>query len=405
MRFGRHVGVVLALTLATPAAARADGSKPPAPLAELMKEAEAAWGGLERGRKEGATEAEKKEANDLYCKKAAALARRALVYAEGHPEAPEAPELLAWIFVGGLGGYSAKTDAECDAAYDLMAERYLDRDAILPVCRIAWNNAGKTHAEAFLRAAVERSPNLNVRALSCFSLGRHQQSLARLAASLDDPVRGKRLQENLGPELVRRLRGMRPDALKREAEALFTRTAKEFRDLQPMGPDFPPLGEQAEGALFRLRNLEVGCTVPEIEGEDVNGTPMKLSDFRGKVVVISFWATWCGPCMGMVPDEKALVERMKGRPFALVGVNGDDDRAKAKSVSAKEGITWRSFWNQSPHGPISLKWGVSGWPTIYVVDASGVIRNDNLRGRELDQAVELLVAEAEAATRKPRAPR
>lgn len=70
---------------------------------------------------------------------------------------------------------------------------------------------------------------------------------------------------------------------------------------------------------------------------------MKRSDYRSKVVVLSFWATWCNPCMELVPHEKALVEKMKGRPLVLIGVNGDNDREKAKTVSAKEGVNWRSF--------------------------------------------------------------
>lgn len=171
-------------------------------------------------------------------------------------------------------------------------------------------------------------------------------------------------------------------------------------DLQPMGKDFPPLGEQATGALFRLQNLEIGCAMPKLEGEDVDGKPLKLSDSQGQVVVLSFWATWCGPCMGMVPQERALVQRMKRRPFVLIGVNGDEDRAKARTVSAKEGITWRSFWDGGPHGPISVQWGVSAWPTVYLVDANGIIRNENLRGEALDRAVEALVTEVEGAVKK-----
>jgi hypothetical protein len=103
--------------------------------------------------------------------------------------------------------------------------------------------------------------------------------------------------------------------------------------------------------------------------------------------------------MAMVPGEKALAERLKGRPFALVGVNGDDDRAAAKSVSAKEGITWRSFWNGGPTGAISTGWGVSGWPTVYLIDARGVIRTDSiLRGAELETTLDGLLAEAEGKT-------
>jgi thiol-disulfide isomerase/thioredoxin len=216
---------------------------------------------------------------------------------------------------------------------------------------------------------------------------------------VDDPIWGEALEKNLGMETIRRLRELKPEPLKREAEALYERTLKEFADLRPMGTDFPPLGEQAEGALFRIHNLAIGRTVPEIQAEDLDGKPMKLSESRGKVVLITFWATWCGPCMGMVPDEKALVERMKGRPFALVGVNGDDDRDQAKKDADREGITWRSFWSRGPYGPIALKWGVKQWPTIYLIDAKGIIRMEGLRGPELDKAVEALVADAEASIR------
>ena len=107
--------------------------------------------------------------------------------------------------------------------------------------------------------------------------------------------------------------------------------------------------------------------------------------------------------MGLVPHEKALVDRMKGRPFVLVGVNGDDDREKARVVSGKEEITWRSFWSGGgPFGPIPKKWGIRGWPTVYLIDAKGVIRNDLIDGLDDDsllKAVEPLVVEAEKGTK------
>ena len=95
-----------------------------------------------------------------------------------------------------------------------------------------------------------------------------------------------------------------------------------------------------------MRSLSVGNVAPEIEGEDIGGEPMKLSDYRGKVVVLVFWAIWCGPCMGMIPHEKDLVERHKGQPFALLGINSDTDREKLKATIAENGITWRSWWDQ-----------------------------------------------------------
>ena len=165
-----------------------------------------------------------------------------------------------------------------------------------------------------------------------------------------------------------------PGASQTRRRSLLRANYQRVRGCATKGEGSVSLGKLAEGALFQLNNLEIGCKSPEIEGEDIDEKPMKLSEFRGKVVVLSFWAGWCGPCMGMVPAEKALVERMKHRPFVLVGVNGDTDRAKAKSISSKEGINWRSFWDGGLVGKTAVKWSVKEWPTVYLIDAKGVIR-------------------------------
>src|SRR5436309_2133389 len=83
---------------------------------------------------------------------------------------------------------------------------------------------------------------------------------------------------------------------------------------------------------------------------------------RGKVVVLVFTGSWCGPCVAMYPQERALVEKLKGKPFALLGVNSDKDRKEAKEHMAKEKNTWRSFWNgpDGPAGPIARAWNVRG---------------------------------------------
>ena len=241
-----------------------------------------------------------------------------------------------------------------------------------------------------------------MRGLAWFGLGQSFQELARVARALGDPVTRPILERNLGPDRCQMIRSRSPDDYKQEAAAAYQRTIQDYADQPSPIPDRSPLGNQAEGALFRLRNLEVGCTLPDVEGVDLDGQPLKLSDFRGKVVVLSFWASWCGPCMGLVPSEKELVERMKGRPFVLLGVNGDEDRAKARAVVAKEGVNWRSYWDGGPSGTIARKWNVTRWPTIYVVDAQGTIRDDGIiyfeyfHKKALDKAFEHLVAEAEA---------
>ncbi len=100
----------------------------------------------------------------------------------------------------------------------------------------------------------------------------------------------------------------------------------------------------------------------------------------------------------MYPHERSLVKRMKNRPFSLIGVNSDQDLEKLHETLEKENITWRSFWNgpEGTGGPISSLWNVTGWPTIYIIDHKGVIRDKNKRGKAMDEVVDRLVAEAAA---------
>ena len=104
----------------------------------------------------------------------------------------------------------------------------------------------------------------------------------------------------------------------------------------------------------------------------------------------------------MYPHERSLVKRLADKPFALIGVNSDTDLPKLKKRLKEENITWRSFRNGplGTGGPISARWGVRGWPTIYILDHKGVIRFKNKRGEAMDQAVDQLLAEMEAEGQK-----
>ena len=98
--------------------------------------------------------------------------------------------------------------------------------------------------------------------------------------------------------------------------------------------------------------------------------------------------------MAMIPHERSLVEELKDKPFALIGVNSDRDldtyRQKAKEMQ----VTWRSFWcgKDGTGGEIPTTWNVRSWPTIYVIDHEGVIRYKNVRGEKMTEAVEELLA-------------
>jgi hypothetical protein len=95
----------------------------------------------------------------------------------------------------------------------------------------------------------------------------------------------------------------------------------------------------------------------------------------------------------MYPHERSLVKRLENKPFALLGINSDEDREDLKKVLLKESITWPSWFDGGTAGPIAKKWNVQGWPTIYVLDAKGVIRFKEKRDKELDEAVDTLLKE------------
>ncbi len=96
----------------------------------------------------------------------------------------------------------------------------------------------------------------------------------------------------------------------------------------------------------------------------------------------------------MYPHERSLVKRLAVKPFALLGVNSDQDREELKKAMEREKISWRSWWDGgSTDGPIATAYNVSSWPTIYVIDHKGLIRFVDIRDKDLDDAVDKLLEE------------
>jgi thiol-disulfide isomerase/thioredoxin len=154
------------------------------------------------------------------------------------------------------------------------------------------------------------------------------------------------------------------------------------------------LGEEAEARLDEMFNLAIGKPAPEIDGVDLAAKPMKLSDHRGKVVVLVFWGTWCGPCMAQVPHERELVARLQGQPFALLGVDCKDDKDTARRVMERERMSWPSWYDGADgEGAIAGRYHIRFYPSVFVLDAKGVIRARDVRGESLDRAVNTLLEE------------
>lgn len=99
----------------------------------------------------------------------------------------------------------------------------------------------------------------------------------------------------------------------------------------------------------------------------------------------------------MYPHEQLLVKKLAGKPFAIVGVNSDSDREEIRKIVRQKNLTWRSFWNgpDGKFGPISRRWDIEGWPTIYLIDAKGIIRHKQMGGETepLDREITRLMAE------------
>jgi hypothetical protein len=95
----------------------------------------------------------------------------------------------------------------------------------------------------------------------------------------------------------------------------------------------------------------------------------------------------------MIPHEKTLVKRLKNKPFALIGINSDGDRSVVNKILKEQSISWRQGVDGSTDGPLAKKWNVTYWPTIYVIDAKGVIRYKDVREKAMDDAVDTLIKE------------
>ena len=139
-------------------------------------------------------------------------------------------------------------------------------------------------------------------------------------------------------------------------------------------------------------SLQPGKVAPNIVGKDTDGVEFELEDYRGNIVVLIFSGDWCGPCREEYPYQRQMLERYRDRNVVLLGVNSDADIETIQRVKEREGLHFRSWWDESPRGPINQAW-VRAWPTVFILDEDGVIRHVDKRKEETIEAVDELLAE------------
>jgi thiol-disulfide isomerase/thioredoxin len=187
-----------------------------------------------------------------------------------------------------------------------------------------------------------------------------------------------------------------------EAEALFEQFLAEFdgkNSYRAQGIEQQYFAE-AKGQLVELRHRALGKPAPEITGIDLDDRPMKLSDYRGRVVLLNFWGTWCFPCMKLIPHELELVKSFQGQPFDIVGVNCDTDFPKARAAVVQTKMTWRSFRDQIDDKlTITRQWKVVGYPCLYLIDHHGTIRKRWIGNPPTDELIHMTRVLVDAARR------
>ena len=294
--------------------------------------------------------------------------------------------MLSWMAMKGLFERGPVFTNRIQAV-GMLAKYHATNSGVGPLCGFIGHNWEWRWREKpvvdFLKSVIKNNPVRAVRAQAIYALGRLDANKSEQLAIFENwskaPFYAKDLTTSDLAEMPTFGSSQQAAA---EAEHDFNEVIAHYddcldlRELRSPKEEAPLLKKLAEENLFALEHFSLGKEVPEIAAEGVDGKKFKLSDSRGKICVLNFWAFWCGPCMQMVPVERALAQRMQGKSFALIGVNGDAILPDAKHAMEREKMAWPSFWNgkEGPGGPIATAWNVHGWPTIFVLDAKGIIR-------------------------------
>ena len=125
--------------------------------------------------------------------------------------------------------------------------------------------------------------------------------------------------------------------------------------------------------LNKVKRMEIGKAAPDFALQDASGKTWKLSDLKGKVVFVNFWATWCKPCRDELPSMEKLNKTMAGQPFQMLSIVFNDDLQLAESFARRLGATFPVLANPDPE--LTEAYMITGVPETFVIDAGGILRH------------------------------
>lgn len=166
----------------------------------------------------------------------------------------------------------------------------------------------------------------------------------------------------------------------------------------------PNVHERAKRYLDRI-DLARARMAPPFTITTIDGKQVSLDSLAGKVVLVDFWATWCGPCREALPHIREIAHRFQEQPLVVISISLDKDEDKWKDFVAKNHMTWLQYRDGSFNGAIAKSFGVNAIPATFTIDADGVLEDQHVGDADIEGKLKKLVASAtELAKHKPATP-
>ena len=146
----------------------------------------------------------------------------------------------------------------------------------------------------------------------------------------------------------------------------------------------PVVAAQQDASTFSLVRFPTPLPAPEFQAPTPSRAPLRLADFRGRYVLLNFWATWCAPCREEMPSMERLYRKLGPKRLTVVAVSQDSEVDQVPAMVAKLGVTFPIALD--PTMKISDQFGVSALPSTFLIDPSGHVIAATMGGREWDSA-------------------